>query len=145
MRAVDARAIAELGIPGPRLMERAGAGAARIIAREFAPIRGKRVVIVCGKGSNGADGFVVARRRRAAGARVELRLVGRRMEVKGDAALALGRWRGRTEEIADASRLPSLARELAGADVIVDALLGTGLTGPARGVTVEVIDAVNAA
>jgi len=61
MRALDARAVRELGIPGPRLMDRAGTGAAALIARWLAPIRGKTVVVVCGKGNNGGDGFVVAR------------------------------------------------------------------------------------
>lgn len=145
MRAVDARAVAELGIPGPRLMENAGAGAAQIIAREFVPIRGKRVIILCGKGNNGGDGFVVARRLKSAGARVRVLLVGRRSEVKGDAALALGRWRGQIEEVIAESGIPALARELAQGDVIVDALLGTGLTGPARGLVADAIGAVNAA
>src|SRR5881628_3351009 len=99
MRALDARAIAELGIPGPRLMEHAGAGAARVIAREFAPIRGKRVLVLAGKGNNGGDGFVVARRLKAHGARVRVVLVGPGSEVKGDAALALERWSGRVEEV----------------------------------------------
>ena len=145
MRALDARAIAELGIPGPRLMENAGAGAARLISREFAPIRGKRVLILCGKGNNGGDGFVVARRLQAQGARVQVLLIGRRSDVKGDAALALKRWRGRIEEIAAESRLRALGPVLAQTDVIVDALLGTGLTGPAHGLVAEAIGAVNAA
>jgi hydroxyethylthiazole kinase-like uncharacterized protein yjeF len=89
MRALDARAIERLGIPGPRLMEQAGAAAARVIAREFSPIRGRRVLILCGKGNNGGDGFVVARRLKAAGARIRIVLIGRRSEVKGDAAVAL--------------------------------------------------------
>ena len=145
MRALDARAIAELGIPGPRLMENAGAGAARLISREFAPIRGKRVLILCGKGNNGGDGFVVARRLKAQGARVQVLLIGRRTDVKGDAALALERWRGRIEEIAAEPRLRTLGPALAQADVIVDALLGTGLTGPAYGLVAEAIGAVNGA
>ncbi len=145
MRALDARAIAELGIPGPRLMENAGAGAARLISRAFAPIRGTRVLILCGKGNNGGDGFVVARRLQAQGARVQVLLIGRRSDVKGDAALALKRWRGRIEEIAAESRLRALGPVLAQADVIVDALLGTGLTGPAHGLVAEAIGAVNAA
>jgi hydroxyethylthiazole kinase-like uncharacterized protein yjeF len=143
MRAVDARAITELGIPGPRLMEKAGTGAAELIARTFAPIRGKRVLIVCGKGNNGGDGFVVGRRLRALGARVQVFLIGRRGEVKGDAAVALGRWRGRIEEAVAESRLQTLGRDLAHADVIVDALLGTGLAGPARGPAAAAIGAVN--
>src|SRR6266536_5152208 len=144
MRALDARAIAELGIPGPRLMENAGAGAARLISREFAPIRGKRVLILCGKGNNGGDGFVVARRLQAQGARVQALLIGRRSDIKGDAALALKRWRGRIEEIAAESRLRALGPVLAQADLIVDALLGTGLTGPAHGLIAAAIEAVNA-
>jgi len=145
MRAVDARAVGQLGIPGPRLMESAGTGAARVIAREFAPIRGKRVVLLCGKGNNGGDGFVVARRLTASGARVRVLLLARRDEVKGDAAAALRRWRGRVDEVIAPSPLTALARELARADVIVDALLGTGLTGAARGLMASAIDAINAA
>src|SRR5262245_37291207 len=144
MRAVDARAIRELGIPGSRLMEQAGTGAAHLIARELAPIRGKRAVIVCGRGNNGGDGFVVARRLKAVGARVEVFLVGRRSDVKGDAALALGRWRGRVVEIGTVGELGALGRALGRADVVVDALLGTGLTGPAQGLIAGAIDAINA-
>ena len=97
MRALDARAIRELGIPGSRLMDNAGSAAAALIARGLAPIRGKSVVIVCGKGNNGGDGFVVARRLRTRGARVRVFLVARQREVGGDAATALGAWRGRVD------------------------------------------------
>ena len=142
MRALDARAIRELGIPGPRLMDNAGTGAAALIARWLAPIRGKAVVVVCGKGNNGGDGFVVARRLKARGAAVRVFLVGRRAEVRGDAADALGRWRGRVEEVEEPS---GLARALGGADVIVDALLGTGVSGAARGPVAAAIEAINRA
>jgi NAD(P)H-hydrate epimerase len=143
MRTLDARAIRELGIPGLRLMEAAGSGAAALIAREHAPIRGKSVVIVCGKGNNGGDGFVVARRLRTQGARARVFLVGGRAEVRGDAAAALARWRGRLEEITTAADLDRLARALAEADVVVDAVLGTGLSGPARGSVAAVIEAID--
>jgi NAD(P)H-hydrate epimerase len=142
MRALDARAIRDLGIPGPRLMENAGAGAAALIARWCAPIRAKSVVVVCGKGNNGGDGFVVARRLRAGGAAVRVFLVGKRDEVRGDAAAALGRWRGRVEEIRS-EEVSALARALGRADVVVDALLGTGLTGAARGAVAAAIEAMN--
>ncbi len=142
MRALDARAIRELGIPGPRLMDNAGTGAAALIARWLAPIRGKTVVVVCGKGNNGGDGFVVARRLKARGAAVRALLVGRRAEVRGDAADALGRWRGRVEEIVDPR---GLASALGGADLIVDALLGTGVSGAARGPVAAAIEAINRA
>src|SRR5499427_492377 len=133
MRALDARAIETLGIPGPRLMENAGRGAAAIIAREWAPVRGKRVLVLCGRGNNGGDGFVVARHLRAKGARVRVLLAGRRGDVKGDAAQALARWRGAVEEVGDDSGPSLFARAFAEADLVVDALLGTGTTGAARG------------
>jgi NAD(P)H-hydrate epimerase len=145
MRALDARAIAVLGIPGPTLMENAGTGAAELIARAFAPVRGKRVLVLCGKGNNGGDGFVVARRLRARGAHVQTVLLARRDEVGGDARIALGRLRGRVEEITAEAALDALTRDLGRAHVIVDALLGTGLTGPARGLVARAIELINAA
>jgi NAD(P)H-hydrate epimerase len=145
MRALDARAIRELGILGPRLMDAAGSGAAALIASWHAPIRRKAVVVVCGKGNNGGDGFVVARRLRARGATVRVLLVGRRGDVRGDAADALARWRGRTEEITTEADVENLARALAGAAVVVDALLGTGVTGPARGPVAAAIEAIDRA
>jgi NAD(P)H-hydrate epimerase len=145
MRALDARAIRELGIPGSRLMDAAGSGAAALIARWLTPIRDRHVVVVCGKGNNGGDGFVVARRLRARGAVVQVFLTARRGEVQGDAAEALAGWRGRVEAI-DAGPDPgALARALERADAVVDALLGTGLTGPARGQVAAAIEAINAA
>ena len=145
MRALDARAIQTLKIPGPRLMEHAGRGAAAVIAREWAPIRGKRVLVLCGKGNNGGDGFVVARYLRAKGARPRVLLFARRAEVGGDAAQALARWRGAVEDIHDEPDLGALARALEATDLVVDALLGTGLTGPARGIVAESIERLNAA
>jgi hydroxyethylthiazole kinase-like uncharacterized protein yjeF len=143
MRALDSRAIETLGVPGPRLMENAGRGAAALIAREWAPIRGKRILVLCGKGNNGGDGFVVARHLKAKGARPRALLVGLRAEVKGDAAQALGRWRGKVEEIRDEADMATVARALGEADLVVDALLGTGLTGPARGLVAQVIERLN--
>lgn len=143
MRALDARAIQELGIPGSRLMENAGRGAAALIAGAFGPIRGKRVVVLCGKGNNGGDGFVVARQLKAKGARVSVWLLGRRSEIRGDAAQALGRWRGRVEEILGEPGLATLSRSLAEAAVVVDGLLGTGLAGPARALSARAIEAIN--
>ena len=143
MRALDARAIDALGIPGPRLMEHAGRGAAALIAREWAPIRGKRVLVLCGKGNNGGDGFVVARHLKAKGARPRVLLAGLRNEVKGDAAQALGRWRGKVEEIRDEAAAATVTGAVAEADLVVDALLGTGLTGPVRGVVAQVIERLN--
>jgi hydroxyethylthiazole kinase-like uncharacterized protein yjeF len=143
MRALDARAIGELGIPGTQLMEAAGTGAARLIARRFGPLRGRRVVILCGKGNNGGDGFVVARRLRAGGARVEVFLLGQRRDVRGDAAEALRRYAGRVGEITAEAGLDALERAVGGAHVVVDALLGTGVDGTARGLGASAIERLN--
>ena len=143
MRALDLRAIEKLGIPGPRLMENAGRGAAALIAREWAPVRGKRVVILCGKGNNGGDGVVVARHLKAKGGRLQVLLLGTRGEVRGDAGRALARWPGRVEEIRGDLGLAAVRSALGKADLIVDALLGTGLTGPAHGLVARAIEMAN--
>src|SRR5206468_88839 len=118
MRRVDQRAIHELGIPAATLMENAGRGAAEAIvawltaARRTA--RGRRVVIVCGKGGNGGDGFVAARWLARRGVRCDVVLIGSPGEVRGDAAAklqALKRARIRPIVAADATALaPLLAR-----------------------------------
>lgn len=142
MRAYDRWTI-EHGTPGAVLMERAGAGVVRVLREHF----GRRgpVVVCCGKGNNGGDGFVVARLLARAKVPVEVWLVGRPEEVRGDAALMLRKWKGRTETVTDASRLPALRQRLAGAAVVVDALLGTGLDKPVEGLMAEVVDAITMA
>ena len=72
MRRLDRRATAELGISGATLMEAAGAGAAGEIRAAFGPLRKKKVVVLCGKGNNGGDGFVVARHLARGGASVRV-------------------------------------------------------------------------
>src|SRR5437867_8551222 len=93
MRRHDARAIAELGISGATLMENAGRGAAeaiRALLEDLKARSGARVVIVCGKGGNGGDGFVVARWLRKWGARVEVLLAFPEDEIRGDAGGSSG-------------------------------------------------------
>src|SRR3989442_9980746 len=89
MRRLDRRAITELGIPGATLMENAGRGAAaRIVAllgRLKATRRGARVAVVCGKGGNGGDGFVVARWLKRSGGRTDVLLAFPEGEIGGDA------------------------------------------------------------
>ncbi|HEU5319161.1 MAG TPA: NAD(P)H-hydrate epimerase, partial [Methylomirabilota bacterium] len=89
-RRVDRRAVGELHVPGAVLMENAGRGAADLIVASLArlglPRRGARVAVVCGKGGNGGDGFVAARRLRRAGARAAVFLAFPADEIGGDAA-----------------------------------------------------------
>ncbi len=148
MRRVDQRAIRDLGIPGTTLMENAGRGAAERILASLAalgaPRRGARVAIVCGKGGNGGDGFVVARRLKQAGHRVEVFLLARPDELRGDAALKhrqLQRGGVRARTVDDAA---TLGRALAGADLVVDALLGTGARGAPAPPVARAIEQINA-
>jgi NAD(P)H-hydrate epimerase len=146
MRQVDRRAIEELGIPGATLMENAGRGAAEAILAVYPELsRGRRAVtIVCGKGGNGGDGFVVARHLRRRGVDVHVLLTTPPREISGDAGLklaALRRARVRPVPIDD---VDVAAAALAGSTLIVDALLGTGFRGPATGVVARMIEAINA-
>jgi NAD(P)H-hydrate epimerase len=147
MRRVDERAVRELGIPGATLMENAGQGAAAAVLAWLAaakrPLRTSRVAIVCGKGGNGGDGFVVARALARRGVRCDVFLAAPPADVRGDAAeklRALRKTRVRPAPITDAS-LGRLAR----ADLIVDALLGTGARVAPEGPVAAAIDAINAA
>ena len=145
MRALDRWTI-EHGAPGRKLMERAGAGAARVLRERLRAPRGP-TVIVCGRGNNGGDGFVIARHLRRARVAVEVWLAARPEEVRGDAADALAAWRksrGVVHELTSADHIPSLAARLAKAAVVVDALFGTGLNAPVTGLPAAVIEAINA-
>lgn len=145
MRRLDRRAIDTLGIPGATLMENAGRGTADEIGRLLPRGgRGAHVVVVCGKGGNGGDGFVVARRLKQVGARVTVWLTAHPEGIGGDAGVKLRAMRRsglRPVVVEDGQRL---AEALGGADVVVDALLGTGARGAPSGETAAAIAAINA-
>jgi hydroxyethylthiazole kinase-like uncharacterized protein yjeF len=148
MRRVDERAIRELGISGTTLMERAGKAATEVVVAELTARRrgrGARVLIVCGKGGNGGDGFVVARLLRRRGVRCDVVLTTPPSEVRGDAAAkltALQKAGGRPVVITDARLLGPLVQR---ADLVVDALLGTGARGGTTGHLAAVVESINAA
>ena len=121
------------GVAGEALMEAAGQSIADHIRNRWAR---RPVTVLCGPGNNGGDGFVVARLLDADGWPVRLALLGGRDRLTGDAALNAGRWQG---EVAALS--PDV---LDGAELVVDALFGAGLTRPPEGVARNVIEAVNA-
>jgi hydroxyethylthiazole kinase-like uncharacterized protein yjeF len=152
MRALDRRAIAELGISGDTLMENAGRGAVReilaFLARRKVRVRALPVVVVAGKGNNGGDGFVVARLLRAHGARVRVFVVASRAAVTGDAGRALARLeraRVRPVELVREADLEQLERALRGAGLVIDALLGTGTSGAPSGLVARAIARINKA
>jgi len=133
MAAADRAAMAG-GVPGARLMAAAGAAVAQAIQDRWAPAP---VVVLCGPGNNGGDGFVAARLLKAAGWPVRVALLGDRGALRGDAAGAAGAWDGPVE--------PAAPGALRGAALIVDALLGAGLNRAPDGALEPLIHAVNAA
>ena len=136
MRAVDSWAIEQQGVPSLELMEAAGGAVARAVA-ELSPQGPVRVV--CGKGNNGGDGLVAARRLAETGFEVDALLLAARDELSGDAAINLDRF-------PDAREVDpgSLEAELIGSGAIVDAIFGTGFEGAPRSPIDGAIEAVNA-
>ncbi len=133
-RSLDAWAIEQLGIPGLELMERAGVGLAEVVAG-LAPTG--RIVVVCGKGNNGGDGFVAARVLRDRGREVRVLTLAPVSELRGDARTNAERLPGDPPEPFDRSAL-------SGASAIVDAILGTGFAGVPRDSAETAIEAINA-
>src|SRR5512137_2163798 len=148
MREADRRTIEELGVPSPELMENAGREVASAIEQAFPDLVGQRVAILCGRGNNGGDGFVVARLLHERGVHVSVFLVGRASEVKGDALANLERARALNLPIAEIGRQlewERLAPDFARHTLVVDALFGTGLSAPLTGLLAEVVEGVNRA
>ena len=145
MRAVDARSAAAFDVPLWVLMERAGEVVARFVLRQY-PEAG-RVMVLCGKGNNGGDGLVAARLLAGEGVGVRVLLLGKREELKGEAARALQELVEATseesvEELTEESELEAYAEPFAEADLLLDAVVGTGFKPPLRGVAAAVRDHV---
>ncbi len=128
-------AAAEMGHSSLDLMEAAGLAIAEFIQSKWAP---RRVVVLCGPGNNGGDGFVVARHLVAAGWVVSVALYGDEGRVKGDAATNLDRWRNLGQPVD-----PLNSDLLVDHPLIVDALFGAGLNRPLEGSVKEVIEYIN--
>ncbi len=138
VRELDRIAIEECGIPGIRLMERAGQALfARL--RELWPAA-RRIALLCGTGNNGGDGFVVARCAREAGLDVDVFLVGEARRIAGDAQRAYEAMTAVGQTAA-----PYTGQPLTAYEVIVDALLGTGLDREVQGAWRQAIAAINTA
>lgn len=136
IREMDRVAIEEFGIPGVVLMESAGAGAAALVLGLLSP-SARRVAVLAGRGNNGGDAFVVARRLANAGVEVECFFAGDAASVdpRSDAGVHLGVLRRMGVPFRELRRpedLPAAAGALAAAGWIVDGLLGTGTRGEVR-------------
>jgi NAD(P)H-hydrate epimerase len=144
MRSIDQETIRH-HVDGLTLMEHAGKGVTEEMLEALRPRKTSTIVIVCGKGNNGGDGFVVARHLKKRGYRVKVHLVGKPAEVKGDALVNLKRCRklGIRINQLDKAVTDRLEGDLDKANIIVDAIFGTGFEGSPRGLAREVIDLIN--
>lgn len=145
MAATDRRTADEFGVPMPQLMENAGAAVARFCSQECSAA--EHVIVLCGKGNNGGDGFVAARAMAQAGIGVNVVLLGREQEVKSDAAFALRRLREEQAEVTvhevyDDASLSRVRGMIESAELLVDAVVGTGFKPPLRGMAASLRDIV---
>ena len=145
MREIDRTTIEDYGVPGVVLMEAAGRGVVDVICELQNP-RDLRVVILCGSGNNGGDGYVVARHLLGRGAVVTVLTLADRANIRGDALInleILERMQGDIRPLRDAEELMRAEQSLTHAEVVVDALLGTGLNSDVRGQYRRVLERAN--
>lgn len=143
MRKIDKTTIEHEKIPGLVLMEKAGLGSALSGKKMLdEKVKGKKVLIFCGKGNNGGDGFVVGRYLSKWGAKVEFYLLGKKEEVKGDALANLKKVVSLRLLIKQVSKEKELPAELK-ADLIVDAIFGTGFKGKVTGLEEKAVQLIN--
>ena len=145
MKSLDRRAIDEAHIPGNALMERAGEGVVAVLEKIHTPLTGRTAVVLCGKGNNGGDGFVIARLLLRKRAKVTVVLLAQPSELSGDAKLMYRRYT-RTPGAPTVRVNPSIdqiRQDLHRCDFVVDALLGTGLSSQVTGNYRAAIHAMN--
>lgn len=123
------------GISGLTLMQRAGEGVAHHISHRFP--QNSKVLVLCGPGNNGGDGFVVARILKENGYSIDVALWGKQTRLKGDARTVAEQWDGAVCSLEDINIYEY--------NLIVDALFGTGLTRDIEGLVAETIEKINSA
>jgi hydroxyethylthiazole kinase-like uncharacterized protein yjeF len=147
MREADRRTIEEIGMSSLVLMENAGRQAVAAIEAVYTDLLERQVAVLCGRGSNGGDGFVVARTLIQRGVDVSVFLMGRVADVRGDARInleILGHLGLTVVEVADSQAWELHFSELSDCTLIVDAIFGTGLNAPVSGFIESVVTDVNA-
>jgi ADP-dependent NAD(P)H-hydrate dehydratase / NAD(P)H-hydrate epimerase len=142
MREIDRATTERFGVPSLTLMENAGSAITNFILHNFP--NANRVVVICGKGNNGGDGFVVARKLHRAGRVVEVLLLAAHTELRGDATVMFDRLPLRPVEVTGLQELSAESeRSIGNCDLIVDAILGTGFQPPVTGLYAAAISLVN--
>lgn len=144
MQSIDTWAIKKYGIPGPVLMENAGQGCVNVLENYFTLVN-LRVIIICGKGNNGGDGFVIARHLQNRGACVKVILLGTGKQMKKDAGLNYTLAKKAGIEILESVNMTTIRRHVHTftPDVMVDAIFGTGFAGKPQGIYKSVIEFMN--
>jgi NAD(P)H-hydrate epimerase len=148
MREADRRTIQDIGIASLVLMENAGRQVVAAIESLYPDLAERRIAVVCGKGNNGGDGFVVARTLQQRGFDVSVFVIGALSEVRGDARTnlsILGNIGQTVVEVADETAWELHGAEIAGHDLIIDAMFGTGLSAPLAGFLETVVADINEA
>jgi NAD(P)H-hydrate epimerase len=140
---IDRRAIREFGIPGPVLMENAASALMAEMEAFFDGLSGMRVAIICGKGNNGGDGLALARRLNIRGVPVRVALLAPFRDVAGEAKVNLSVLQKMNIELVPNASAPLLKEMLAWSDIVVDALLGVGLSSPLKGRYADAVELIN--
>lgn len=146
MKRLDRKAIEEFGIPGMVLMENAARGTVSAMFHHFPDLLKKRVGVFAGRGNNGGDAFAVSRYLLNRGIACRVYLLTAKGEIKGDAAAnlqILSRMGGEVLEVVDRKGFKARREEMAGNDLLVDGIFGTGLNAPVKGFFHEIIDFIN--
>lgn len=146
MRRLDREAIHGYKIPGIVLMENASLGVVRSMEMKYGPMQGRAVLIFCGKGNNGGDGMAAARHLANRGADVQVFLLGGGKSLQGDAAANYAickRMKIMIRPVRSSKDLTAVSREIRKADLILDAILGTGIVPPVRGLVEQVVRRIN--
>src|ERR1017187_4952866 len=142
MREIDRITTARFGVHSIALMENAGSAAAQFILEHYS--HANRIAVIFGKGNNGGDGFVVARKIRCAGRGVGELLLAAPTELHGDALTMFERLPLRPIVLRNAQEMQAeSSRSLANCDLLVDAILGTGFHPPVTGFYADAIGAMN--
>src|SRR5438132_6408684 len=147
MREADKRTIDDIGIPSLVLMENAGRQAVAAMEAMYSDLLERQIGVLCGRGNNGGDGFVIARTLMQRGVDVAVFLIGRVADVRGDARTnleILGRLGLTIVEVADSQAWELHCSEVTDCTLIVDAIFGTGLNAPVSGLIQSVIADINA-
>jgi hydroxyethylthiazole kinase-like uncharacterized protein yjeF len=141
MREIDRATSQRFGVPSLTLMENAGTAVAEFVVSQYPSA--ERIGVICGKGNNGGDGFVVARKLKAAGREVRVVLLAEPSELRGDAAEMFARLPVAPLIVRSSEELKQ-AQEVFESEVLLDAILGTGFKPPVSGLYAEAIRLLNA-